>query len=151
MSTRIKIHIDPDAILLAHGLNDGGDAQRFFTENVSKRITKYMPYRSGALSSKLKRVSAPNEITISAPYARYQYYGKVMIDPAINAAGFLTKDCTWRSRKGAVKVLTDRDLQYDTTKNAQASPFWDRRMMAAEGEALLTDLKSYIRSRETRK
>lgn len=148
---KVKIHIDPDAILLAHGLNDGGDAQRFFTENVNKRITKYMPYRSGALSSKLKRVTSPSEITISAPYARYQYYGKVMIDPAINAAGFLTKDGTWRSRKGAVKVLTDRDLTYDTTKNGEAGPFWDRRMMAAEGDALLNDLKGYIRSRGMQK
>ncbi len=148
---KVKIHIDPDAILLAHGLNDGGDAQRFFTENVNKRITKYMPYRSGALSGKLKRVTSPSEITISAPYARYQYYGKIMIDPAINAAGFLTKDGTWRSRKGAVKVLTDRDLTYDTTKNAEAGPFWDRRMMAAEGDALLNDLKGYIRSRGMQK
>ena len=148
---KVKIHIDPDAILLAHGLNDGGDAQRFFTENVNKRITKYMPYRSGALSGKLKRVTSPSEITISAPYARYQYYGKIMIDPAINAAGFLTKDGTWRSRKGAVKVLTDRDLTYDTTKNAEAGPFWDRRMMAAEGDALLNDLKGYIRSRGVQK
>lgn len=148
---KVKINIDPDAILLAYGLNDGGDAQRFFTENVNKRITKYMPYRSGALSGKLKRVTSPSEITISAPYARYQYYGKVMIDPAINAAGFLTKDGTWRSRKGAVKVLTDRDLTYDTTKNAEAGPFWDRRMMAAEGDALLDDLKGYIRSRGMQK
>lgn len=148
---KVKIHIDPDAILLAHGLNNGGDAQRFFTENVNKCITKYMPYRSGALSGKLKRVTSPSEITISAPYARYQYYGKVMIDPAINAAGFLTKDGTWRSRKGVVKVLTGRDLTYDTTKNAQAGPFWDRRMMAAEGDALLDDLKGYIRSRGMQK
>lgn len=144
---RVKIHIDPESILLAHGLNDGGAAQRFFTETVNKRISAYMPYRSGALSGKLKRVTAPGEITISAPYARYQYYGKVMIDPAINAAGFLTKDGTWRSRKNAVKVRTDRDLTYDTTKNAKAGPFWDRRLMAAEGKAILADLKSYIKSR----
>lgn len=144
---RVKINIDPEAILLAHGLNDGGAVQRFFTENVNKRITAYMPYRSGALSSKFKRVTSPSEITISAPYARYQYFGKVMIDPAINAAGFLTKDDTWRSRKGAVKVLAERDLRYDTTKNAQAGSFWDRRMMAAEGKALLEDLKGYIRIR----
>lgn len=147
---RVKINIDPEAILIAHGLNDGGAAQRFFTEDVNKRITKYMPYRSGVLSSKLKRVTSPSEITISAPYARYQYYGKVMIDPAINAAGFLTKDETWRSRKGAVKVLTARDLKYDTTKNAQAGPFWDRRLMATEGKAILADLKEFIRSRDSK-
>ena len=147
---RVKIHIDPEAIFLSHGLNDGGAAQRFFTETINKRISAYMPYRSGALSSKLKRVTSPSGITISAPYARYQYFGKVMIDPAINAAGFLTSDNTWRSRKGAVKVLTDRNLTYDTTKNAKAGPYWDRRLMAAEGDAIIADLKAFIKSRDSK-
>lgn len=145
---RVRLNIDPEAILLAHGLNDGGAAQRHLTETVNKRITAYMPYRSGALSGKLKRVTSPTEITVSAPYARYHYYGKVMIDPAINAAGFLTKDGTWRSRKGAVKVLTDRPLTYDTTKNAKAGPLWDRRLMAAEGKAIVADLQEFIKARD---
>lgn len=143
---KVYINIDTSQILASHGLDEGGSVQRFFTESVNRRITRYMPYRSGALQGSLKRVTGPAEITITAPYARYQYYGKVMIDPAINAAGFKTKDETWRSRKGAVKVLTDRDLQYDTTKNAQAGPYWDRRMMAAEGQALIQEVKNYVKS-----
>ena len=71
-----------------------------------------------------------------------------MIDPAINAAGFLTKDGTWRSRKGAVNVLTDRPLTYDTTKNAKAGPLWDRRLMAAEGKAIVADLQEFIKARD---
>ena len=135
-------------IIRDHGLDRSGDVQRYWTNIVNRRLSRYMPYRSGALSSKLKYVSGPAEITVAAPYAKYQYYGKVMIDPEINAAGFLTKDGTWRSRKGAVKVLTDRPLDYDTTKNERAGPFWDRRLMAAEKDAMLQEIRGYIRRRE---
>lgn len=135
-------------IIRAHGLDRNGDVQLAWTNIVNRRISRYMPYRSGALSSKLKYISGPAKITVEAPYARYQYYGKVMIDPKINAAGFLTKDGTWRSRKGAVKVLTDRPLSYDTSKNANAGPYWDRRLVAAEGAAMAQEIRAYIRRRE---
>ena len=138
-------------IIRAHGLDRNGDVQRTWTNIVNRRISRYMPYRSGALSGKLKDISGPAEITVAAPYARYQYYRKVMVDPKINAAGFLTKDGTWRSRKGAAKVLTDRDLTYDTSKNANAGPYWDRRLVAAEGDAMVQEIKAYIRRREALK
>ena len=149
---RVQVKMKPvQQILKAHGLDRDGDAQRYWTSMVNRRIARYMPYRSGALSGKLKYIFGPAEITVAAPYARYQYYGKVMIDPAINAAGFVTKDGTWRSRKGAIKVLTDRDLHYDTTKNALAGPRWDRRLIAAEGDAMVQEMKQYIRYRRARK
>lgn len=138
-------------IIRAHGLDRNGDVQRTWTNIVNRRISRYMPYRSGALSGKRKYISGPAEITVAAPDARYQYYGKVMVDPKINAAGFLTKDGTWRSRKGAAKVLTNRDLIYDTSKNANAGPYWDRRLVAAEGDAMAQEIKAYIRRREALK
>lgn len=150
MKVRVRCK-SAEQIIRAHGLDRNGDVQRFWTKIVNRRISRYMPYRSGALSSKLKYISGPAEITVKAPYAKYQYYGKVMVDPKINAAGFLTKDGTWRSRKGAVKVLTDRNLTYDTSKNANAGPYWDRLLVAAEGAAMAQEIKAYIRRREALK
>ena len=148
----VQVKMKPVAqIIKAHGLDRDGYAQRYWTNIVNRRITRYMPYRSGALATKLKYISGPAEITVAAPHARYQYYGKVMIDPNINAAGFLTKDGTWRSRKGAVKVLTGRNLRYDTTKNALAGPLWDKRLIAAEGDAMVEEMRGYIRMREARR
>ena len=148
---RVWVKMKPVAqILRAHGLDKNGDVQRYWTSMVNQRITRYMPYRSGMLSGKLKYISGPGEITVATPYARYQYYGRVMIDPAIGAAGFMTKDGTWRSRKGAAKVLTNRPLTYDTSKHAQAGPFWDRRLIAAEGAAMVQDIRNYVRARERR-
>ena len=65
------------------------------------------------------------------PYARYQYYGKVMEGPA-------------------PRRVTDRPLNYDKTKNPQAGPYWERRLMAAEGEQIGKDLADYITRRKNK-
>lgn len=114
-------------ILKAKGLTLGGDVQQFHTQNVLRRIVKYMPYRTGAtikLTVAQSPVSKP-EIVTDVPYAKYLYYGKAM-------------------RGRAPKVVTDRDLHYTRTKNPQAGPFWDRRLVAAEGKALQADLQRYV-------
>lgn len=117
-------------ILKDHGLDPGGDVQRFHTANVLHRIVNYMPYRFGGtikLTVAQTDVSKPFIIT-DAPYARYLYYGKVMVGKP-------------------PKQVTDRDLKYTPTKNPQAGPFWDRRLKAAEGAAMQADLQRYVNRR----
>lgn len=142
----IKVNMAPASTVLRRlGVTAQGDVQRFHTANVRRRIQKYMPYRSGA-TIKLMIVQSPAEepfIHVDAPYARMLYYGKVMVDPKTHAAGFLTAN-GWRSRKGVKKVVSNRDIQYDKTRNPQAGPFWDRRLMAAEGDAMGQDLQNYV-------
>lgn len=125
---RIAVDMKPvNRILKEKGLTAGGDVQRFHTANVVRRIQKYMPYRTGALI-KLMLMQSPVEqpqVVIDAPQARYLYYGKVMVGIA-------------------PKVVTDKDLTYDKTKNQQAGPFWDRRLKAAEGKAMQADLQRYV-------
>lgn len=142
----IKADMKPvRAIMERLGVTARGDVQRFHTANVRRRIQRYMPYRSGA-TIKLMVVQSPADepfIHVDVPYARMLYYGKVMVDPKTGAAGFLTKN-GWRSRKGAPKVASGRDIQYNRTKNPQAGPYWDRRLAAAEGAAMQADLQKYI-------
>lgn len=125
---RITVDMKPvNRILKEKGLTAGGDVQRFHTANVARRIQKYMPYRTGALI-KLMLIQSPVEqpqVVIDAPQARYLYYGKVMVGKA-------------------PKVVTDKDLTYDKTKNPQAGPFWDRRLKAAEDKAMQADLQRYV-------
>lgn len=125
---RITVDMKPvNRILKEKGLTAGGDVQRFHTANVVRRIQKYMPYRSGALI-KLMLMQSPVEqpqVVIDAPQARYLYYGKVMVGTA-------------------PKVVTEKDLTYDKTKNPQAGPFWDRRLKAAEGKTMQADLQRYV-------
>lgn len=147
---KVKLHLPSAAQLIRdNGLAHDGDVQRFHTQNVLKRIKRYMPYVSGAtykITVAQTDINKP-EIVTNTPYARYIFLGKKMIDPKINASGFLTPE-GWRSRRGSVKVLTAENLKYNKTKNPAAGPRWDRALVAEEGKALVADLQSYIDRRK---
>ena len=130
MSTRIKVEMKPvNTILTRLGVNKTGNVQRFVTSTINRRITRYMPFRAGVLATKLKYIKSPTEIEVLGPYARYQYYGKVMVGKA-------------------PKTVTDRDLKYDKTENPQAGPFWDKRLMAAEGRQIAAEVQKYVDRRK---
>lgn len=127
MSTKVRVEMKPVGVILARlGIDKNGRVQRFLTETVNRRITRYMPFRTGVLATKLKFVSSPTEITVNGPYARYQYYGKVMVGKP-------------------PKQVTDIDLNYDKTKHPNAGPFWDRRMMAAEKDVIVREVQAYVK------
>lgn len=137
-------------ILKNKGLDISGDAQRFHTQNVLRRIIKYMPYRTGAtikLTIAQTNIAKP-EIITDTPYAKMLYYGKVMKDPQTGAAGFLTSN-GWYSRRGVPKVKSDRDIVYTKTKNPNAGPYWDRALTASEGRILAQELQNYIKRSRT--
>jgi hypothetical protein len=100
-------------------------AQRWLDSEVLKDCTPYVPRLTGALeqSGIFGTVIGSGEIVYNSPYARYQYYGKVMVDPETGAAGFLTSD-GWFSRPGVAKMLTSRDLTYSTQSHPKATRMW---------------------------
>lgn len=123
-----KVSAKPPAEVVKElGLGKSGDVQQFHTQNVIRRIQKFMPYRSGALIKLMIAQSPVSEpfVNIDAPQARYLYYGKAM-------------------EGKAPKTVTDRDLHYTTTKNPQAGPFWDRRLVSAEGSVMQEELQKYV-------
>lgn len=127
---RVRVKMKPvNTILTRMGVKPDGDVQMFVTNTVNRRITRYMPFRSGVLSTKLKHIKSATEIEVLGPYARYQYYGKAMEGPA-------------------PKVVTDRDLKYDKTKNPLAGPFWDRHLMNNEGAQIAADVRRYVSGRK---
>lgn len=143
---KFKLTMNPSDQIIRHiGLDHSGRVQRFHTSNVLRRIKRYMPYRSGMLIKKTVAatdISKPLIVT-PGPEARMLYHGKVMVDPKTGKAGFLTDD-GWKSRRGVAKVPSNRDLVYTTSKNAQAGPYWDRRLKAAEMPVITRELQNYI-------
>lgn len=138
-------------ILKDKGLNETGDVQQFHTANVLKRIKRYMPFVSGMtykVTVAQTDIKKP-EIVTDTPYAKFLFYGKVMIDPKLRIAGFMTPE-GWRSRKGSVKVLTSRNLSFERSrvKNPRAGPRWDRALSANEGAAMAADLQRYLNRRK---
>ena len=128
------------------GLDEAGDAQAFHTQNVLKRFQKYMKFNTGELY-KLTVIQTDIHVPLivtEAPHVKYQFYGKVMIDPKINAAGFMTSE-GWRSRCGSVKVLTSRNLKHEASnRSLKATSRWDKALSANEGPAMRADLQRFI-------
>lgn len=149
----IKVDMAPvSSIMRRLGVTPDGKVQEFVTNMVNHRITRYMPFRSSVLATKAKipgsehledrkRITGPTEITVFGPYAHFQYEGKVWIYPPTGS--------TWAPKDG-MKEKTNRDLTYDKSKNQRAGPHWDRRLMAAEGDAMRQDLQDYVNRRAGR-
>lgn len=124
-------------ILKDKGFADDGDVQVFHTQNVLRRIIKYMPYKSGMtikVTVAQTDVRKPRIVT-NTPYAKFLFHGKLMLGDETNSP--------W-ARKGETKHVVNTPLQYNRTKNPLAGPRWDRALSAAEGKALAADLQRYI-------
>lgn len=131
MSGNVRLALNPmRRILRDQGLDPSGAVQRFHTQNVLRRIIKYMPYRTGTtikLTISQTNINKP-EILTDVPYGKYLFYGKAMDGKA-------------------PKKVTNRALQYTKTKNPLAGPRWDKALSAAEGAAMAADLQRYVQSR----
>lgn len=146
---KVKMYLPSAAKLIrSKGLARDGRVQMFHTQNVLRRMKRYMPFRTGQtykITVAQTDISKP-EIVTDVPYGQFLFRGKVMIDPKTGAAGFLTSE-GWRSRKHCVKVPTERDLNYTRTKNPLAGPYWDRTLVANEGKAITADLQRFVNRR----
>lgn len=109
---------DTKKILQNHGLDDNGFIQKFIDNEVLKRCTKYVPFRTGALMDMgiLGTVIGSGEVAWIGVKPRYLYYGKVMVG-------------------SAPKTVTDKDLTY--YGGPQRGAFWFERMKAAEGQEIV--------------
>ena len=77
-------------------------ANKWLCEEIIKDTDQFVPARTGALAMNVHRQG--NTIVYASPDARFQYYGKVMIDPR--------------------KALTDRNLKYSKGMHKNARPHW---------------------------
>lgn len=98
------------------------ESEMWLANEVLKDTRKYVPALTESLANRAHVEG--DTVVYPGPYARYLYYGKVMIDPVINAAGYKRPDGTWRSRKGAVKQATNKDLVFSKAVHSQAQAFW---------------------------
>lgn len=149
MSTTVKVRVKSvSQILKDHGLEKDGPVQNYWTSIVNRRITRYMPFKSGVLATKLKFQASPTEIVVLGPYARYQYDGVVMVNARTGKGPALIPGIGYRYRKGTVLKATSRPLNYDTTKHPLAGDKWDEQLINNEYDAMIADLKNYVRHRE---
>ena len=126
-----KLEIKPtDLMLKERGLDEYGKVQRFIDSEVIRLMTPYTPNLIGTLYKSAKAVPrvGSGEIVQATPYARFQYYGKVMVSP--------TTGSPW-ALKGEKKILTNRDLVHNKSKHPMAGPFWFERMKTDKKDEIL--------------
>ena len=110
-------------------LQPGGRVQQFIDSECIRYMKPYTPFLSGVLehSATLGTQIGYGVIKQNVPYARYQYYGKLMVSSLTGSA--------WSH--GESKILTDKDLNYNTSRHPQAGAFWFERMKADKKQQIL--------------
>lgn len=88
-------------------------AEHAVAVQAQKDTEQFVPALTESLNDRTKVDG--NMIIYPGPYARYLYYGKLMVDPDTGGA--------W-AKKGATKVLNDRNLVFNTSVHPQAQSHW---------------------------
>lgn len=104
--------------------------QKFVDSECIRLMTPYTPMRNGILMKAAVHGTkiGSGRIYYHSPYARYQYYGKLMVS-SVTGSPF--------ARRGESKVLTNTDLKYNTFRHPLAQRLWFEAMKADKKEQIL--------------
>lgn len=122
-----------NTILKNHGLEEDGRANEFLRDEVDRMCDSYMPMNNGALKRQ-KTYPSNHEIQYIATYAKYMYYGKLMLADSGSSYASL----------GEKKQLTSTDLKYQGAPKRGAR--WDKRMWQDRGKEICKDVEAYIKN-----
>lgn len=131
---KFEVKMDsPSKIAQRHGLGKGGVIQKYIDSEVIRLSAPYTPFQTGTLtrSATLGTVIGSGEITYNAPYARFLYYGKVMVSP--------TTGSPW-AKRGERKVLTTRVIKYNGAPRRGA--YWFMKMKQNHLKSLLQEVRA---------
>ena len=111
----VRMHID-----LARFEKQYHKAQWQLDNAVMTDMVPYMPHQTGTFINVTRAMSAAlagtgKVVAAAPPMGRFLYEGKVMIDPQTGSP--------W-AHKGAKKVVTDKDLDFNKASNTQAQAHW---------------------------
>lgn len=129
-TVKVKIN-STNKILKDHGLDQDGRAIRFLRDDADRLMNPYIPMDNGILRRN-KSYPSNHEIKYISPYAKYPYYGKLM----------LAKNGSSWAKKGEKKVLTSRNLKYHTFGTG---PKWNELMMQRNKNTLIKDVENFIK------
>lgn len=123
-------------------------AQKFFSDKLLNVCGPYTPRDSEILMNSGRVVDDGTAIEYETPYARYQYYGKLMVDPITGKGAFHSEDYGFWSRRYVKKKLTDRDLKYQGAPTRGSH--WVERAWLANKDSLIEQTEDYIASEMTK-
>lgn len=117
----MSVEIKPNSeIIIDFGLEEKGPAHYYFAGRCRARMNaRYVPEDKGVLHDTSLVDSTDCAIIYYQPYASYQYYG-------------IRKDGTHKVQKYS---------------KPGTGPYWDKKMVSAEKDLLVEDMKDYIKGR----
>lgn len=130
---KVDVHFDnTKKIAERKGLGESGVIQKYIDSEVIKHCAPYAPFETGQMqkSATLGTVIGSGEIVYNSPYAKFLYYGKVMVSPSTGSP--------W-AKKGERKNLTERPLQFNGAPKRGA--YWFERMKVGHADAILKEVE----------
>ena len=115
MALKFNIHLNIDQVLAQKLASASNQAEHTVAVQVAKDTEPYVPARTKSLAN--RTIVQENVIIYLGPYARFLYYGKLMIDPDTGSP--------W-APKGASKVIdpSGRDLDIKKKVHSKAQSHW---------------------------
>lgn len=137
VNTRVEVD-NINRILNRHGLGVRGRAQQYIDSEVLRQSAPYLPHQTGMLrDSGIHGTDiGSGEVIWNSPYAKFLYYGKVMIG--------MESHSPW-AKSGEKKVKTNRNLAYHGAPKRGA--FWFERMKADHMSDILRGLARLLGGR----
>ena len=100
------------------------EAEHILAVQIRKDTSPYVPALTGSLDTRTRiegfsdaglGPGTGGSMMYPGPYARYLYYGKLMVDPTTGSS---------YAPKGGTKVVTDKNLVFSKSMHAQAQSHW---------------------------
>lgn len=112
----------------------GGKVQKYIDNECIKQMKPYTPALTLTLekSATIGTKIGSGTIHQVAPYARYQYYGKLMVSSTTGSS---------YATQGEKKVLTDKDLKYNKSRHSKSGSLWFERMKTDHKDKILAGAK----------
>lgn len=88
-------------------------AEHILAVQIRTDTSPYVPALTNSLDNRTQVEGAA--IIYPGPYARYLYYGKLMVDPETGSS---------YARKGTTKILADKNLVFNNSVHGQAQSHW---------------------------
>ena len=130
-TVKVKMN-STNKIIKDHGLNKDGRVIHFLRDDADRLMNPFIPM-DNAMLRRNKTYPSNHEIKYTSHYAKYQYYGKLM----------LTKNGSSWAKKGEKKITTSKKLKYHTSGTGSK---WDKLMMQRRKNDLIKDVENYIKS-----
>lgn len=117
-------------IIAKRGLEEKGRVQKYIDSAVLRYCDPYTPKDTGQLikSGIIGTKIGSGKVVYNAPYARFLYYGRVMISP--------TTGSPW-AKNGERKTTTSREMSYFGAP--KRGSFWLERMKADHKQDILRE------------